>query len=82
MSIAALTEALDAFAANDAALLENLMAQFDRELGEIEAERASMNAALDARRAKVADRKLAVSNEFEQRALDIMAIMNGKPSNA
>jgi hypothetical protein len=79
MSIAALTEALDAFAANDAALLENIMAQFDRELAEIEAERSSINAALDFRRTKVADRKVAVSNEFQQRALDIMAIMNGKP---
>jgi hypothetical protein len=54
------------------------MAQLDRELAEIEAERSKFNAFLDARREKIADRKVAINNEFEQRAIDIMAILNGK----
>jgi hypothetical protein len=78
MSIAAVTEAIDNFAANDTVLFETLLAHLDRELAEIEAERAKFNAFLDARREKIADRKVAISNEFEQRALDIMAILNGK----
>jgi len=77
MSIAAVTEAIDNFAANDSVLRDNIMAQLDRELAEIEAERAKFNAFLDARREKIADRKVAISNEFEQRAIDIMAILNG-----
>lgn len=78
MSIAAVTEAIDNFATNDTALRDTLIAALDTELGEIEAERAKMNAILDARREKIAERKLAINNEFEQRALDIMAILNGK----
>jgi hypothetical protein len=78
MSIAAVTEAIDNFAANDSVLRDNIMAQLDRELAEIEAERSKFNAFLDARREKIADRKVAINNEFEQRALDIMAILNGK----
>jgi hypothetical protein len=78
MSIAAVTEAIDNFAANDSVLRDNIMAQLDRELAEIEAERSKFNAFLDARREKIADRKVAINNEFEQRAIDIMAILNGK----
>jgi hypothetical protein len=78
MSIAAVTEAIDNFAANDTVLFETLLSHLDRELAEIEAERAKFNAFLDSRREKIADRKVAISNEFEQRALDIMAILNGK----
>jgi hypothetical protein len=78
MSIAAVTEAIDNFAANDTVLFETLLSHLDRELAEIEAERSKFNAFLDARREKIADRKVAISNEFEQRALDIMAILNGK----
>jgi len=78
MSIAAVTEAIDNFAANDTVLFETLLSHLDRELAEIEAERSKFNAFLDSRREKIADRKVAISNEFEQRALDIMAILNGK----
>jgi len=78
MSIAAVTEAIDNFAANDSVLRDNIMAQLDRELAEIEAERSKFNAFLDARREKIADRKVAIGNEFEQRAIDLMAILNGK----
>ena len=78
MSIAAVTDAIDNFAANDTVLFETLLSHLDRELAEIEAERSKFNAFLDSRREKIADRKVAISNEFEQRALDIMAILNGK----
>ena len=78
MSLAAVTEALENFAANDAVLLETLLGHLDRELAEIEAERAKMNASLDARREKVADRKVAITTEFDARAGDIYAIVNGK----
>ena len=37
-----------------------------------------MNASLDARREKVADRKVAITTEFDARAGDIYAIVNGK----
>ena len=82
MSIAAITQSIDAFASNDADLRELLLAQCDTELAEIEAERSKMNAAFDARRERIADRKAAIVNEFEARAADIDAILNGKPSNA
>jgi hypothetical protein len=78
VSLAAVTEALENFAANDAVLLETLLGHLDRELAEIEAERAKMNASLDARREKVADRKVAITTEFDARAGDIYAIVNGK----
>jgi hypothetical protein len=78
MSVAAVTEAIDNFAANDSVLRDNIMAQLDREIDDIEAERSKVNAALDARREKIVGRKVAISNEFEQRAIDLMAILNGK----
>ena len=78
MSLAAVSEALENFAANDAVLLETLLGHLDRELAEIEAERAKMNAMLDARREKIAERKVAFANEFDARAGDIYAIVNGK----
>jgi hypothetical protein len=53
-------------------------AALDAEIREIEARRARMNAKHDARREKIADRKVAINNEFEQRAIDLMAILNGK----
>ena len=73
------TEALENFAANDFILLDTLLGNCDRELAEIEAERATMNAFLDARREKVADRKVAITAEFGARADDLHAIRNGKP---
>jgi hypothetical protein len=75
---AAVAEALDNFAANDFVLRDNLLAHLDRELAEIETERATFNAFLDARREKIADRKVAITNEFDARAGDIYAILNGK----
>ena len=78
MSVAAVAEALDTFSANDFVLRDTLLGHLDRELAEIEAERSKMNAFLDARCEKIADRKVAISNEFEQRADDIYAILNGK----
>lgn len=78
MSLAAISEALENFGANDAVLLETLLGHLDRELAEIEAERAKMNAFLDARREKIADRKVAITTEFDARAGDIYAIVNGK----
>ena len=78
MSLAAVTEALENFAANDTVLLETLLGHLDRELAEIEAERAKMNAFLDARREKIAERKVAFTTEFDARADDIQAIVSGK----
>ena len=78
MSIAAVTQAIDAFASNDVNLCNLLIEQLDIELAEIEAERSKMNAALDARRARIADRKVAIHAEFDARRGDIDAILNGK----
>ena len=78
MSIAAVAEALDNFSANDFILRDNLLSHLDRELAEIEAERSKMNAFLDARREKIAERKVSITAEFEARSNDIYAILNGK----
>jgi len=78
VSIAAVAEALDNFSANDFVLRDNLLGHLDRELAEIEAERAKMNAFLDARREKIAERKVSITAEFEARSNDIYAILNGK----
>jgi septal ring factor EnvC (AmiA/AmiB activator) len=78
VSIAAITESIDNFATNDASLRDMLIGYLDTELAEIEAERSKMNAAFDARRQRIADRKVTINAEFEQRAADIYAILNGR----
>ena len=75
--IAALTQAIDNFGKNDQALRDLLIAQLDTELAEIESERAQINAALNARRERIAARKVAVDTEFEQRKGDLEMILEG-----
>lgn len=71
MSIAALTEAIDTFASNDLAFRDMLLAQKDTELAEIEMQ-------LSQHRARIEAQKKGILEEFEQRASDIRAILDGK----
>lgn len=71
MSIAAVTQAIDNFSANDVALRDLLLAQKDAELAEIEAELAKHKARIEAQ-------KMAISDEFEQRAMDLRLIVDGQ----
>ena len=70
MSIAAITQAIDNFIANDVALREQLLAQKDTELAEIEM-------SLSEHRARIGAQKKAIDDEFGQRARDLRSILEG-----
>lgn len=70
MSIAAVTQGLDAFATNDTALRDLLLAQKDTELAELEAESAKTRARIEAQKQEIRE-------EFEQRKADLLAIRDG-----
>lgn len=71
MSIAAVTQAIDNFAANDLALRDMLLAQKDTELAELEMTLAQQRARIEAQ-------KDAIRQEFSQRASDIRLILDGR----
>lgn len=71
MSIAAVTQAIDNFSVNDMALRDLLLSQKDTELAEIEAELAKHKARIEAQ-------KMAIKEEFEQRANDLRHILDGQ----
>ena len=70
MSIAAVTQGLDAFEANDTALRDLLLAQKDTELAELEASTAKTRARIEAQKQEIRE-------EFEQRKGDLRAIRDG-----
>lgn len=70
MSLAAVTQAIDNFIANDVALRDQLLAQKDTELAEIEM-------VLSQSRARIEAEKKAITAEFDQRAQDLRVILEG-----
>lgn len=70
MSIAAVTQAIDNFGTNDAALRDLLLAQKDTELAELEMQMSQTKARIEAQ-------KQAIREEFEQRASDLKIILDG-----
>lgn len=71
MSIAAVTQAIDNFSANDVALRDLLIAQKDAELAELEMLMSQSKARIEAQ-------KQAIREEFEQRASDLKLILDGQ----
>ena len=71
MSIAAVTQAIDNFSVNDAALRDLLLAQKDTELAELEMEMMKHKARIEAQ-------KQAIRDEFDHRATDLRLILDGQ----
>ena len=71
MSIAAVTQAIDNFSVNDMALRDLLLSQKDTELAELEMEMSKHKARIEAQ-------KMAIKEEFEQRANDLRLILDGQ----
>lgn len=71
MSLASLVVALDAFASNDMALRDQLLAQKDTELAELDMQ-------MSQHKARIAAQKQAIIDEFDQRSKDLKLITDGK----
>lgn len=77
-SIASLTQSVDTHGMNMGAMFEAMLQAKDRELGEIEAERAAINAAFDARTQRNRAEKEKIAGWWGQCSEDIRALLEGK----
>ena len=77
-SIASLTQSIDNHGENVAAMFDAMLNAKDRELGEIEAEQAAVNAAFEARKQRNRAEKEKIASWGSQAADDIRGLLEGK----